>query len=466
MRSSNIVTGLLFLSRFAGSGVHSAPLTTDNHDHVSYYNSTIQENATGVHQYTYYLNATTQGGYTSTLVPQNILNIALPTSSPRANLSSSAVPPSLEENNCTGCTSPPAGSENSEPPTKTIPFENATKTNPDLEEDREYVKKETISPNFFYKEGRARIKCASAKTVYNIEPHENALGYPQKSWPHWKVLYPHPPDGWVEIEHYQLYCGSCRCDENGRIIHRGTGGCGTEGIADRCSVVLGCYCSAELIQPTANVPGATREDYQDAINRIPETIQNDNPHYWWEMHGLAVPRNPWDLMGWPRGQAPRPIDQEPPWINPDTRWMPLPPPPPRRRYGSPSRQLPPRLPRPPPPSPQRKMWKPFKSEIPLSGPDSLPPPEYSSIFWQGYQGPHSYKDEMRKREVSKNDEYNPSTGTDVGDGTEKSLSSASEGGGIKNKALERRDSDGGLSGIGRNVDDGADDGARDGAEDG
>ncbi|KAK6510236.1 hypothetical protein TWF481_004952 [Arthrobotrys musiformis] len=206
--------------------------------------------------------------------------------------------------------------------------------------------------------------------VYQIRPHSNAVNFPLDKWPDWKALYPHEPDGWVEIEAYQLYCsGNCNCGEEGQILPRPNTSCGSQRVADRCSAVFACYCTAELIQPIANMadfPGATREDFQNALNRIPETIQNDNPHYYWEMHGLAVPRRPWDFMGWPRERAPRPIDQLPPWI--------------ANGFDGP--------------------FRPYEPELPLEGPDG-PPADAEprpNVFFDGNPGPGSGK--PWKREVS------------------------------------------------------------------
>ncbi|KAK6514787.1 hypothetical protein TWF506_007149 [Arthrobotrys conoides] len=66
------------------------------------------------------------------------------------------------------------------------------------------------------------------------------------------------------------------------------GPCATQQTADRCVVILGCFCVATLTQPTATNRAATVEHYQEAINRIPGAVrQSVKNKFWnWRMHGL------------------------------------------------------------------------------------------------------------------------------------------------------------------------------------
>ncbi|KAK6510254.1 hypothetical protein TWF481_004971 [Arthrobotrys musiformis] len=323
-RYFSLTTNILFLM---GLGqVYTAPLTTVHQDHHPGQNITTRgdyTSHTGSPQFPNYYNTTIHEESPPTgLGPKAIFNSALPTSplSPSANAPSAlatALPPAVTGDYTTSIIKP-TNLGTSEPPTKTTTNNEINKTS--SEPVRKIFKKVTISPSFFYMNGRARVKCASPKVAYHITPYVNPAGFPLEKWPEWKELYPHEPDGWVEIESYQLACsGACNCNEDGKIVPRtNTNSCGSQRQADRCSVVFACYCTAVLVQPIANMaafPGATRDDFQDAINRIPETIRNDNPHYWWQMHGLAVPRRPWDFMGWARGPAVRPTDQPPPWLD-------------------------------------------------------------------------------------------------------------------------------------------------------
>ncbi|EGX44615.1 hypothetical protein AOL_s00188g283 [Orbilia oligospora ATCC 24927] len=424
MRSSKLVNTFYLLFRFAAYGVCAVALRADDRGHLSYHNATLhfQGNSTDGHQDIYYHNATAQVNYasaqsrnqtvTSTIGHQATPNNTLPPSHAKSQSPSSVASPISKGVNSTGYTIRTSSSKSSEPPTKTIAVEEVTKTSP--EEARRRVKK-VISPSFFYKQGRARVKCASPKVVYNIDPHENVVGFPLDKWPHWRVLFPHPPDGWAEIEHFQLDCSRhCKCNEHGGVeLRPKLGGCSSKFKADKCAVALGCYCTAVLVQPTANIPGATLADFQDAIDRIPETIRNDNPYYWWEMHGLAVPRRPWDLMGWSREQAPpRPVDLEPPWM-----------------ANNPGRIS--------------------ESEVPLSGPNRVPPPGNSNILWRGGKDVRGGK--PQKREALKDEDS-------VKENPKRTLPSEEDD--TKSEVLKRRDSDNGQSGIGGNVVDGAEDSHR------
>ena len=183
-------------------------------------------------------------------------NNTLPPSHAKSQSPSSVASPISKGVNSTGYTIRTSSSKSSEPPTKTIAVEEVTKTSP--EEARRRVKK-VISPSFFYKQGRARVKCASPKVVYNIDPHENAVGFPLDKWPHWRVLFPHPPDGWAEIEHFQLDCSRhCKCNEHGGVeLRPKLGGCSSKFKADKCAVALGTKNFPSRYSPTKLFPHLT-----------------------------------------------------------------------------------------------------------------------------------------------------------------------------------------------------------------
>ncbi|KAF3099055.1 hypothetical protein TWF706_006636 [Orbilia oligospora] len=399
MRPSKLVNKFCLLFRFAAYGVCAVVFS---YGHLSYHNATLQGNSTDGHQDTYYRNATTQVNYTSTqsrnqTVTSTIGHQTTFNRHPKSQSPSSAASPISKGVNNTGYTIGTSSSKSSEPPTRTIAVEEVTKTSP--EEARKKVKK-VISPSFFYKQGRSKVKCASPKVVYNIDPHENAVGFPLDKRPHWRVLFPHPPDGWVEIEHFQLDCSRhCKCNEHGGVeLRPKLGGYSSKFKADKCAVAL------------ANIPGGTREDFQDAINRIPENTRNDNPHYWWEMRGLAFPRRSWDLMGWSHEQAPpRPVDQEPPWI-------------------------------------ANNLGRTSEPEVPLSGPDRVPSPGSPNILWGGGEDMRGGK--PQKREALKDEDS-------VKENPKGTLPSEEDD--SKSEVLKRRDSDDGQSGIGRKVVDGVED---------
>ncbi|KAF3085178.1 hypothetical protein TWF569_007180 [Orbilia oligospora] len=167
-----------------------------------------------------------------------------------------------------------------------------------------------IKPNMFYKEGVMKIRCPPEREVYDRRPHGDHPSVPIEDWPIWANL-------GTRLEVYRLIrgrqhsCISCRCDDRGGMWPRlpppppknggppGTGGdCHGQTAADRCAVILGCFCFATLTQPTATNLAATLENYQDAINQIPGTVRESvkNKYWSWRMHGLNP--NPGQMMRW------------------------------------------------------------------------------------------------------------------------------------------------------------------------
>ncbi|KAK6338515.1 hypothetical protein TWF730_002578 [Orbilia blumenaviensis] len=188
------------------------------------------------------------------------------------------------------------------------------------------AKKETVSPSFFYRNNRLIIKCIDPRTVYGIAPHENSLGWDieELDWPVWRDEYrgDQMGDGLAAIAATQRSCkNQCACDSDGKLIPV-TGGtrhsCTSERAVARYTLIFGCYCSAILTQPLATVPGATHEDYRNAIERIPQTVRNDNPNFWWRMHGIPDPRRPSEngYIGWGE-PARRLMFNPPPWVSPE-----------------------------------------------------------------------------------------------------------------------------------------------------
>ncbi|KAK6497620.1 hypothetical protein TWF481_012025 [Arthrobotrys musiformis] len=175
--------------------------------------------------------------------------------------------------------------------------------------------KKDVDPTFFYKRNKLIIRCAPPKTVFNISPHDNDLGFPFDRWPRWKKEYVDKSRALVDIEVAQAYCrGSCDCDEGGKITAhqrwKNGHGCSSQWQADRCILVYACYCTAELVQAVVKGNPASIEEYQAALNRIPQTVRNDNPGYFWRMGGLG--RRPWDTMTWERSEMDRMLTERPP----------------------------------------------------------------------------------------------------------------------------------------------------------
>ncbi|KAK6525747.1 hypothetical protein TWF281_010793 [Arthrobotrys megalospora] len=87
------------------------------------------------------------------------------------------------------------------------------------------------------------------------------------------------------------------CDDEGRMYgirpyNRAPGftysndrACSTQKAADRCSVMYGCFCTAELIHPVPEDRTLPISEFQEALDRIPDTVQGHNPDYRWNYAG-------------------------------------------------------------------------------------------------------------------------------------------------------------------------------------
>ncbi|KAF3278000.1 hypothetical protein TWF970_004878 [Orbilia oligospora] len=267
-------TGILIFALNVGR-VHMAPTLPGDHQQISPANLTIFHFAAS--------------NYSATPVPSAVPNATFPVYIPPFNNSRSMI---TNEESCANCTRNGTDLKGTEPRIKVGPLQNDTSPNP--------IKKE-VHPSFFYKRGKMNIVCAPPKVVMDIEPHENSLNFPFERWPRWKKEYYDKSRALVDIEVFQRYCRQlCECNDEGAIVPRARYGvnqaCGRQWQANRCFIVLGCYCTAELVQPVVEGDAATIEEYQAALDRIPQTVRNDNPDYFWRMNGLG--RRPWEVMTW------------------------------------------------------------------------------------------------------------------------------------------------------------------------
>ncbi|KAF3919025.1 hypothetical protein ABW21_db0200620 [Orbilia brochopaga] len=120
-----------------------------------------------------------------------------------------------------------------------------------------------IPPSFFYKGGVMKRKCLKPEFVITRNrENTDTRGVPVGKWPDWNG--PDYPGGrnaalW-RIKTKQDVCkGHCECSEDG------------------------CYCEAELIQPSPSADVAL-DEYQSALDKIPKLIRMRNPDYKWN-HG-------------------------------------------------------------------------------------------------------------------------------------------------------------------------------------
>ncbi|KAK6524495.1 hypothetical protein TWF281_011402 [Arthrobotrys megalospora] len=240
--------------------------------------------------------------YSDIPITRTVFNGAYPLYPLRTNDTSSTAVFSAADEPCTNCASEATALQTSGPPTKTIPdspSSTETKLRPQSPDPNKNPMRKDIGPSFFYEGGKLKVQCAAPTVAYNLERGEhNFVNFPLEHWPNWKKEFVHKSRALEQIAAYQVSCKVCGCDEGGAIIPRdfdSSRKC-KQWQADRCSVVFACYCMAELIQPTA-IPGeASLQEYQDALNRIPQTVRNGNPNYFWRMHGLGG--RPWDVIAW------------------------------------------------------------------------------------------------------------------------------------------------------------------------
>ncbi|EGX44547.1 hypothetical protein AOL_s00188g215 [Orbilia oligospora ATCC 24927] len=151
--------------------------------------------------------------------------------------------------------------------------------------DTNLTRKETIPSSFFYSEKGLYVRCNSADFVLNLQPW-NHPDYPDikldawknvKTWDREKVL--------GNIHRTQYACRQCKCDEEGRIIPRVKGT--PKHKANFCTK-RACFCTVDLIQPVPTSTTATVEDYQAALDRIPESARAMNYNYRWLWGGQSL----------------------------------------------------------------------------------------------------------------------------------------------------------------------------------
>ncbi|KAK6507558.1 hypothetical protein TWF481_005988 [Arthrobotrys musiformis] len=152
-----------------------------------------------------------------------------------------------------------------------------------------------IPASFFYKEGRMRVRCNPPSWVIRIPRRAvPAMRITLDDWEDWSKIAPGAALWYAQRRQEQCY--GCQCDENGGlyaislVARKGTRlekvrGCGTQFSADKCSVMLGCFCTADLIHPVPEDKTLPISVFQEALDSIPDTVQGHNPDYRWNYGG-------------------------------------------------------------------------------------------------------------------------------------------------------------------------------------
>ncbi|KAK6356132.1 hypothetical protein TWF718_000505 [Orbilia javanica] len=180
--------------------------------------------------------------------------------------------------------------------TSTTPLPNATKTSAS-DGGKGHISNISLRvdvPQRYFLQNPMKIECRQARHTYNRH-----LGPPQEDrGPFFQtpdfLTYPSVRAALQAIRVRVTSCIElCLCSPEGRItinrnpvaslpgsVGRGRGdthACNRRPeYPDECAIVYGCFCTAPLVDNPDTVPGATVADYQEALDRLPETVKNDN----------------------------------------------------------------------------------------------------------------------------------------------------------------------------------------------
>ncbi|EGX50526.1 hypothetical protein AOL_s00075g162 [Orbilia oligospora ATCC 24927] len=152
-----------------------------------------------------------------------------------------------------------------------------------------------IPPSFFYTNSEMIITCQPITEITSGR-------WPQRQtaniYPIWMTDWASLTPAELELQtgairRVQAKCKrGCRCSDEGEMEENPAVGTGkaphlkplcSEKVffAEKCASLWGCICTATLDQPQPSITGASREDYQRALDRIPTTIQGFNMGYQW-----------------------------------------------------------------------------------------------------------------------------------------------------------------------------------------
>ncbi|KAK6522410.1 hypothetical protein TWF281_002972 [Arthrobotrys megalospora] len=167
-----------------------------------------------------------------------------------------------------------------------------TPTEPDRPQphntDSSLERKATVHPSFFYTSRGLYIRCNSPQFVYDLKPWFDPEFPDITKWdfPEWEHITEDRPAAYYLIKARQRFCYMCRCNDEGKIIPHGHR-CVKHTTA-YCTLVLACFCTAEMTQPTATDLSATWADYQNGLNAVPLSVKLRNKDYRWAWGGRSL----------------------------------------------------------------------------------------------------------------------------------------------------------------------------------
>ncbi|KAK6541603.1 hypothetical protein TWF694_007403 [Orbilia ellipsospora] len=182
-----------------------------------------------------------------------------------------------------------------------------------------------VHHSFFYGKSSPLVACLDPETVFDA-PLVPVTGVPDYEYHIWTIEYAFDRDAGIRyITEQQESCKHCQCDVDAQLRPRYAAvyndnwrarDCPDQARVDVCIAVYRCYCYISLQNPK-RIKGiiATDQDYQDAIDNIPEVIKASNPNWKWRQ---GAPRGNGGLT-FSNNRVKAPGTNEPYWLEgPDT----------------------------------------------------------------------------------------------------------------------------------------------------
>ncbi|KAK6514262.1 hypothetical protein TWF506_008660 [Arthrobotrys conoides] len=184
------------------------------------------------------------------------------------------------------------------PLSQSSPISEPTKETPDNPNLNPHTTRVDIPPSFFYTNSRMIITCQKVADITSgrwvQKPSANLYPISKIDWSNLTPAQIAMRTNDIRMGQSKCKKG-CKCSDEGEIeeelivvfnpkLSSSKPVCSNHDlIPEKCASLWGCICTAMLDQPAASIPGASREDYQRALDRIPHTIQGFNMGYQW--HG-------------------------------------------------------------------------------------------------------------------------------------------------------------------------------------
>ncbi|KAK6526956.1 hypothetical protein TWF281_010152 [Arthrobotrys megalospora] len=144
-----------------------------------------------------------------------------------------------------------------------------------------------LTPDMFFSDAGMHVNCISPRTVLSIRPHDNNPLLPASQWPNWRRHIGIAEQS-AAILRYQDQCKTCKCMFNGKMVvnsapyslrGRNRNQCTEHITPEICATAAGCFCTADLVQPT-DIPITVRDaEIQDTLDEIPLGVKLKHEDY-------------------------------------------------------------------------------------------------------------------------------------------------------------------------------------------